>query len=107
MITTVNAEDIVRDWKYREVFSTEHNISFGSRKSDKCDWCLLFDLNDKANAMTDVLIKERRLHITSKNETRAQRTLDRQNTQPETTSTWRMCLGYRGVTSFQLIISIS
>ena len=75
-----NGADIAKEWMYRDVFNHDFNIAFQRPKSDRCDECEAFKMNQ--NCSHDEISKHNK-HVQSKISTKQQRDSDRQITSNE------------------------
>ena len=84
LISENQRDEIVKEWKYREIFNTQYNISFKPPDKDLCDKCELYKLKVKAGTVTTEDTAADKAHIKSKNSTRAQRQADHENEDQKT-----------------------
>ena len=72
--STAEGSEIAKESMYREIFNHEFNIEFQKPKSDRCDRCESFKMN---NFPSDEQKVKHEKHLQSKNETRQERDHDR------------------------------
>ena len=72
--STAKGSEIAKELMYREIINHEFNIEFQKPKSDRCDQCESFKMN---NFPSDEQRVKHEKHLQSKNETRQERDHDR------------------------------
>jgi len=70
--STAEGSEIAKESMYRDIFNHEFNIEFQKPKSDRCDQCESFKMN---NLPSDEQKVKHEKHLQSKNETRQEKTM--------------------------------
>ena len=74
------ARNDVSEFKYREIFNTQFNLSFHIPKADRCDVCEEKRVSEENRIEMDQEVKDKyEAHVKSKIETKIERDVDRSN----------------------------